>query len=128
VGMCRVKMKLPLQPTGQMKTSTVAEKDLFFNQLRETTNEYRGNVMTMKDLNGRVGSNHVGYEEVVGKYGESTKLDTEEIKPQQITGYGDRGQNPKGSSKKRHHPQLCRSEAPIGEGGAKPAKMVRAPD
>ncbi|KAF2883409.1 hypothetical protein ILUMI_22758 [Ignelater luminosus] len=41
---------------------------------------------------------------------------------------GDRGQNPKGSNQKRHHPQLRESETPVGGGKARPGKMVWAPD
>ncbi|KAF2893487.1 hypothetical protein ILUMI_12688 [Ignelater luminosus] len=49
---------------------TIAEKDEFSNQFQETIDEYQSNVMVMGNLNGRMGSNHAAYREVVRSYGE----------------------------------------------------------
>ncbi|KAF2903656.1 hypothetical protein ILUMI_02523 [Ignelater luminosus] len=62
--MCAGEDEAIIAAYGPNKDATVPEKGQFFNQLQETIDEYRGNVMVMEDLNGRMGSNNVAYEEV----------------------------------------------------------------
>ncbi|KAF2893656.1 hypothetical protein ILUMI_12511 [Ignelater luminosus] len=77
--MCGGKDETLVAAYGPNEDATVAEKGQFFNQLQKTIDEYRGNVMIMGDLNGRVESNHAAcsndWKSITGKGRDDEKME-----------------------------------------------------